>query len=88
MREIRERQAAQDLQLRKAINDATETVAGALSAIKEEADRRRRDRAQYRELAQHLQHLQRTVVLLHERLGGAEYRPLGANGAGASKWAV
>lgn len=83
MREIRERQAVQDLQLRKAVKDAADTVAGALAALKEESDRRKRDRTQYRELAQHLDHLQRTVLLLQDRLGGP--RP---PSAGQLKWAV
>ena len=85
LREVRERQAVQDLRLRKAINDATETIASALAALKDESDRRKRDRAQCRELAQHLDHRQRTVVLLHDRLGP---RPPAANGAGQLKWAV
>ena len=78
---MRERQAAQELQLRAAIDDATERISGALAALQEDADRRARERAQRRELAQQLDSLQRTVALLHSTLPDAPPRA-GARGAG------
>jgi hypothetical protein len=95
IREIRERQVAQELQLRAAINDATERISGALASLQEDADRRARERAQRRELAQHLDSLQRTVNLLQSTLPAdpqrapAEQNGGGANGAhSAAKWRV
>jgi hypothetical protein len=63
---MKERQKFQELQLRKAIDDATQKISGALSGLKLQSDQRQKDRAQYRELGKQLENLQRTVALLDE----------------------